>query len=55
LGLAYRFRGSVHYYQVRKYGSILIGMVLEKEMRILHLVSKATVFQAARSQSLPPL
>jgi hypothetical protein len=41
LGLAYRFRDSVHYNQDRKHGSIQIGMVLEKELRVPHLVQKA--------------
>ena len=37
LGLAYRFRGSVHYHHGRKHGSIQVDMVLEKELRVLHL------------------
>jgi hypothetical protein len=41
LGLAYRFRGSVHYHHGRKHGSIQADMVLEKELRVLHLVLKA--------------
>jgi hypothetical protein len=41
LGLAYRFRGSVHYHQGRKHGSFQAGMVQEKELRVLHLVPKA--------------
>jgi hypothetical protein len=42
LGLAYRFRGSVNFYQSRKeYGSIQEGMVQE-ELRVLHLHLKAT-------------
>jgi hypothetical protein len=41
LGLAYRFRGSVHYHQSRKHGSIQAGMVLEKELRVLHLYPAA--------------
>jgi hypothetical protein len=40
LGLAYRFRGSVHYHHGRKHGSIQAGMV-RKELRVLHLVQKA--------------
>jgi len=39
LGLAYRFRGSVHYHQGRKHGSIQAGIALE-ERRVLHLVLK---------------
>ena len=52
LGLAYRFRGSVHYHHNRKPGSLQADMMLEKELRVLHLDSKATrrdfLFQAAR-------
>jgi hypothetical protein len=40
LGLAYRFRGSVHYHHGRKHGSIQAGMEL-KELRVLHVVAKA--------------
>ena len=40
MGLAYRFRGSVHYHQGRKHGSVQAHMVLE-ELRVLHLVPKA--------------
>jgi hypothetical protein len=36
LGLAYRFRDSVHYHHGRKYGSIQASMVLE-DLRVLHL------------------
>jgi hypothetical protein len=39
LGLAYRFRGSVHYHQGRKHGSIQAGML--EELEGLHLVQKA--------------
>jgi hypothetical protein len=35
-GLAYRFRGSVHYHQGRKHGSMQAGMV-QAELRVLHL------------------
>jgi hypothetical protein len=38
LGQAYSFRGSVHYYHD---GSSQADMVLEKEMRVLHLDLKA--------------
>ena len=40
LGLAYSFRGLVHYHHGRKHGSIQADMVLE-EPRILHLDPKA--------------
>jgi hypothetical protein len=36
MGLAYRFRGSLHYHQGRKHGSIQAGMVQE-ELTVLHL------------------
>jgi hypothetical protein len=39
LGLAYRFRGSVHYHQGRKHGSIQAGMGLEL-LTVLHLILK---------------
>jgi hypothetical protein len=42
LELAYRFRGLVYYHHSRKHGSIQADMVLEKELRVLHLDSKAT-------------
>jgi hypothetical protein len=37
----YKFRGSVHYYQDRKHGSVQADMVLEKELRVPHLNQKA--------------
>ena len=37
LGLAYRFRGSVHYHHGGKHGSIQADMMLEKELRVVHL------------------
>jgi hypothetical protein len=40
LGLAYSFRGSVHYHHNGKHGSIQADMVLE-EPRVLHLDLKA--------------
>jgi hypothetical protein len=42
LKLSHRFRGSVCYHQGRKHGSIQAGTVLEKELRVLHLVPKGT-------------
>jgi hypothetical protein len=47
LGLAYSFRGSFHYRLGRKYSSIQANMMLEKELRALHLDLKA-----ARRRSL---
>ena len=37
MGLSYSFRGSVHYHHGRKHGSVQADMVLEKELRVLHL------------------
>jgi hypothetical protein len=37
LGLAYSFRGLVHYHHGGKHGSIQAVMVQEKELRVLHL------------------
>ena len=42
LGLAYSYRGSVHYYHGRKRGSIQSDIVLKKELGIQHLDPKAT-------------
>ena len=42
LGLAYSFRDSVLYHPSRKHGSIQADMVLEKELRVLHLDPKAS-------------
>ena len=38
--LAYIFRGLVHYHQSKKHGSIQADMVLEEELRVLHLNPK---------------
>jgi hypothetical protein len=40
LRLAYSFRGSIHYHQGRKHGSIQADMVQE-ELRVLYLHLKA--------------
>jgi hypothetical protein len=40
LGLPYSFRGLVNYHQSSKHGSMQADM--EKELRVLHLDSKAT-------------
>jgi hypothetical protein len=37
LAQAYRFRGSVHYHHGGKHGGMPADMVLEKELRVLHL------------------
>ena len=36
LGLAYHFRGSVHYHHGGKYGSVQAGMVLQRQLGVLH-------------------
>ena len=40
-GLAYSFRGLVYYQHVRKHGSTQADVVLEKELRVLHLDPQA--------------
>jgi hypothetical protein len=45
--MAYNFRGSVHYNQDRKHGSIQADTMLEKELRVLYLD-----LQAARKSIL---
>ena len=37
IGAGLQFRGSVHYHHGRKHGSIQADMVLEKELRVMHL------------------
>ena len=41
LGLAYSFRGLVHYHHGRKHGGMQADMVLEEELRALHLDQQA--------------
>jgi len=41
LGLAYSFKGLVHYHHSRNHGTRQTDMVLEKEQRVLHLDPKA--------------
>ena len=50
LELAYSFRGLVHYHHGRKHGTDQADMVLEKELRVLHLDLKT----ARRSPQSPP-
>jgi hypothetical protein len=54
LRLTCSFRGSVHYYQNRKHGSLQADMVLE-ELRVVHLDPKGsqeeTLLLVARSVS----
>jgi hypothetical protein len=60
LGLAYRFRGSVHSHHIRKHDSIQAGMVLE-ELRVPHLHLKGNqedtgiLVQFRGSSQSPPL
>ena len=37
LGLAYSFRGLVHYHRVVNHGCTQTGMLLKKQLRVLHL------------------
>jgi len=59
LGLAYSFKGSVHYHHGRKHGSMQADMVLE-EPRVLHLDLQAsgdrvdTELEHKRPQNPPP-
>jgi hypothetical protein len=39
--MAYNFRGLVRDHHGEKHGSVLADMVLEKELRVLHLNPKA--------------
>ena len=49
LGLAYSFRGLVHYHHGGKRGRIQADMVLENKLRVLHLDP-----QAARKDCVLP-
>ena len=42
VGAGLQFRGSVHYYHGGKHGIMQADVVLEKELRVLHLDSKET-------------
>ena len=37
IGLAWSSRSAVHYHHGGKHGSVQAGMVLEQELRVLHL------------------
>jgi hypothetical protein len=37
LGLAYSLRGLAHYHHGKKHGSMQADVVLEKDLRVLHL------------------
>lgn len=41
IGVGLQFRGSVHCHHGRKHGSVQAAMVLEKELRGLHLDPQA--------------
>jgi hypothetical protein len=41
LGLAYSFRGLVHYHHGRKHGSVPAGIVMKKSLGVLHMESLA--------------
>jgi hypothetical protein len=41
LGLVYKFTGFVHYCHGEQHGGMQAGMVIEKELRALHLDLKA--------------
>ena len=41
VGAGLQFQRSVHYHHGRKHGSVQVDMVLEKELRVLHLDLKA--------------
>jgi hypothetical protein len=51
LGLAYSIRGSVCYYHGGKHGSIQADMVLEKELRVLHLDKKIAKIRLSSTDS----
>ena len=42
IGAGLQFRGAVHYQHGRKHGSVQADMVLEKELRVLHLDQQTT-------------
>ena len=61
MGLAYSFRGLVHYHHGGKHGGVQADVVLEKEPRVLHFDLQAAEVNAAlglavhlRPQGLPP-
>jgi hypothetical protein len=41
LGLAYSFRGLVHYHHGRIHGGMQADMVLERELKVLYLEPQA--------------
>ena len=51
LGLAYSFRGSVHYRHGGKHGSVRADTVLEKKLRVLHLIHRQQETDFARQEA----
>lgn len=41
MGLAYRFRGPVHFHHGGEHGSVQTNVVLEKKLRVLYLDPQA--------------
>jgi hypothetical protein len=58
LGLAYRFRGSVHYHYGRKHGSVQAGIAVEEPESSTSCTEgrqeKTTLFQTARRRISRP-
>ena len=52
MGLVYRFTGLVHYQHGREHGSRQADMVLEKELRVLHLGPRAAEKEDSESLGL---
>ena len=42
IGVAYSFRGVVHYHHGGRHGGVQAHMMLEKELRVVHLDTEAT-------------
>ena len=64
VGLAHRFRGLVHYCRDGKHRGVQADMVLEKELKVLHLNRQAedsgrerhwTWLEPLKPQSPPPV
>jgi hypothetical protein len=54
LGLAYSFRGLVHY-QGKKHDRVQVGMVLEKKLRVLYHKGQHLIGAGLQFQRLSPL
>ena len=46
MGLAYSFRGLVHFHHGGKHGGIQAVKVLEKELKVLHIVLQVAVSES---------